>query len=72
MDVVENRSLQINGRHPWKVRYFFESFGNEDEGEYESLNPVISEIQEGQKVCVLYLQDDPEENALWPYWERSA
>lgn len=70
LDVVENRSVRVNGRHPWKVRYFFESFGKEYEGEYGSLNPVVGELKEGQEVYILYLQDQPEENTLWPFWEE--
>lgn len=71
LEVAENRSVQVNGRHPWKVRYFFESFGREYEGEYGTLNAAVGELQEGQKVYVLYLQDNPEENLLWPFWEGS-
>ncbi len=67
IDVQENYSVRINGRHPWVIRYQFQAQGQEVEGRVSTLNPVGQGLQAGGKVCILYLPTTPQWNSIYPH-----
>ena len=64
-DMQENLNVRINHRHPWMIRYTFQANGQRYEGNVSTLRRP--DFQTGQKVCVLYLPQKPEYNALYPH-----
>ena len=64
-DMQENLNVRINHRHPWMIRYTFQANGQLYEGNVSTLRRP--DFQTGQKVCVLYLPQKPEYNALYPH-----
>jgi hypothetical protein len=67
VEVSENYSVRINGRHPWTIRYQFQVNGQDHAGSVSTLNPVGENFQPGKAVYVLYLPDVPELNSLFPH-----
>lgn len=67
VEVWENYSVRVNGRHPWVIRYQFQLNGKDFEGNVTTYNPVGKELQPGQPVSVLYLPDDPQWNSIYPH-----
>lgn len=67
VEVRENYSVEVNDRHPWVIRYRFQAFGQEYEGNVSTLNPVRQDIQAGTNVWVLYLPEDPKLNSIYPH-----
>ena len=67
VEVQENYSVEVNGRHPWAIRYQFQVNGQAYEGNVTTLNPVGPDIQAGRTACVLYLPADPQWNSIYPH-----
>jgi len=67
IDVVQNYNIRVNGRYPWKITYWFDVMGQEFEGSHTTLSQPDLSHQAGNPVYVLYLQDDPEQNAIYPH-----
>ncbi len=65
-DVTQNYNVEVNGRNPWTIYYGFQVQGQDYEGETTTLRPVGFTHQAGQPVYVLYLEDDPAQNAIYP------
>jgi len=65
--IEENQMVSINNRHPWKISYQFTLDGRVFEGTKTTLNVPGSYHQPGRKVCVLYLQNKPEINTIYPH-----
>jgi len=65
-DLVQNYNVTVNGRHPWTIHYSFRAGGQEYEGKTTTLRPVGFTFQVGQPVYVLYLEDDPQQNTIYP------
>jgi hypothetical protein len=57
---------QINGRHPSKVIYHFPVDGQMHEGVIITFDTTAARRFSGQPVWVLYNEDDPTENAIFP------
>jgi hypothetical protein len=66
-ELQENYSVEVNGRHPWVIRYQFQVDGQDHEGNVTTLNPVGQELQAGKKVCILYLPNAPQWNSIYPH-----
>jgi hypothetical protein len=66
VEVQENYSVRINGRHPWVIRYQFQVNGQNYEGKISTLNPVAGKLQAGKTVCILYLPTSPQWNSIYP------
>jgi hypothetical protein len=66
VDVQENYHVSINNRHPWTITYRFSVPGQELEGKTTTLRTPGCEHQTGQRVYVLYLEDDPGQNTVYP------
>lgn len=67
MDIWENYSVRVNGRHPWIIRYQFRLDGKDYEGVVTTFNQVGPGIETGKTVSVLYLPDDPQWNSIYPH-----
>jgi hypothetical protein len=64
---VANYNVRVNGQTPWKVTYGFELDGQHYEGTVSTLNPPGLHLQPGMPATVLYLQDTPSQNTLYPH-----
>jgi hypothetical protein len=67
VEVSENYSVQVNGRHPWVIRYQFQVDSQSHEGSVTTLNPVGESLQTGKTVCILYLPTAPQWNSIYPH-----
>jgi len=67
VDIQENYSVSVNGRHPWIIRYQFQANGQGQEGQVTTLNQPGQQLQEGKAVRVLYLQTAPQWNSIYPH-----
>jgi hypothetical protein len=67
VDVQENYSVQVNGRHPWVIRYQFQVNGQDYEGNITTLNSVGENLRTGKPVCILYLPTAPQWNSIYPH-----
>ena len=66
LEVNEVYNVEVNGRHPWTIRYEYKISGQTYTGEITTLNRPGENLREGMGVCVLYLPDSPGKNALYP------
>jgi membrane protein implicated in regulation of membrane protease activity len=64
--VRENVHVQVNGRYPWTIVYRFTVGGQEREGKVTTLSRPGLEQRPGRPAYVLYMQDDPEQNVIYP------
>jgi hypothetical protein len=67
VEVEENYSVNVNGRHPWIIRYQFQVNGQNQEGEVTTLNQPGQQLQVGKSVCILYLPIAPKWNSIYPH-----
>ena len=65
-DVRENFAVQVNGRFPWTITYQFEVAGRSFHGKVTTLSTPSLKQQPGKPVYVLYLEDDPTRNTIYP------
>jgi hypothetical protein len=66
ISVEQNTSVEINGRHPWRIAYRFDANGRTHEGHMTTLNTPF-QLQPGKPFCVLYLPNAPTYNTLYPH-----
>lgn len=64
--ISKDTSQSVNGRHPWRLVYHFPVGNQMQEGVLTSFDSTIGERRSGQPLWVLYVQDDPSQNALYP------
>lgn len=62
----KDTSQSINGRHPWRLVYHFPVGNQMQEGVVTSFDSTVGERRIGQPLWVLYLEDDPAQNAVYP------
>jgi hypothetical protein len=67
VEVQENLSVIVNGRHPWIIRYQFEAGGQSQEGRVTTLNQPGQQLQAGKVACVLFLPTAPKWNSIYPH-----
>jgi membrane protein implicated in regulation of membrane protease activity len=67
IELQENYSVVVNGRHPWVIRYQFQANGQDQEGKVTVLNPPGDQLQTGKAICVLYLPAAPEWSSIYPH-----
>ncbi len=67
VEIQENYSVRINGRHPWVIRYQFQANGQSHEGKVTTLNQPGQQLQAGKAVCILYLPTAPKWNSIYPH-----
>jgi hypothetical protein len=63
----ENLNVEVNGRHPWVIRYQFHLDGQTYEGKVSTLNTPGAALQPGKRAYVLYLPQMPGLNTLYPH-----
>jgi hypothetical protein len=56
----------INERHPWRLVYHFPVDGQNHEGVLTSYDSTVGTRGSGQPVWVLYVEDDLDQNTLYP------
>jgi len=67
IELQENDSVTVNGRHPWVIRYQFQARGQDQEGKVTVFNPPAEKLQTGKAICVLYLPAAPEWSSIYPH-----
>lgn len=67
VNLEQNFNVRINRRYPWVISYHFRANGREYQGRVTTLNTPGPALQPGKTACVLYLQNVPEHNALYPH-----
>ena len=67
VEVQENYSVTMGGRHPWMIHYQFEANGQEYKGEVSTLNQPGQQLQAGKAVYVLYLTTAPQWSSIYPH-----
>jgi len=65
MSVTENFAVRVGTQHPWIIRYQFQCSAGNYQGEVATLQKP--NLQPSQAVCVLYLPQSPQHNALYPH-----
>jgi hypothetical protein len=66
VNLEQNFNVRINGQHPWVISYQFSVSGQEHQGQVTTLNTPGAELQPGKTAYVLYLQNAPQHNTLYP------
>lgn len=65
LSVELDTSQRINRRHPWRVRYRFESNGRAHEGKATFWTPDRPDVEVGARVVVLFAPGRPSRSLLW-------
>jgi hypothetical protein len=65
-EVTQNYHIRINHRYPWIIYYRFKVHGHDYQGRLSTLSQPDLSQQPGKSVYVLYQQQDPEKNTLYP------
>lgn len=63
--VIQNRAVRINRRHPWLIHYRFSVLGQPYDGHASRWNIPQTPDPVGQPLYVLYLPDDPQQNTIY-------
>ncbi len=66
LELNEMSNVEVNGHHPWTLRYQFEANGQAYESQLTTLNTPGDNLQPGSRVCVLYLPQAPDKNTIYP------
>jgi hypothetical protein len=66
-EVSQDYSTEINGEHPWIIRYRFNAGGGMQNGEVRTMTFSGYQYQAGMPAWVLYLRRQPEYNSLFPH-----
>jgi len=66
IEMYRDPTVSINGRNPWAIIYTFKVHGLTYEGKAISWKYAPQTQAEGNRVHVLYLPDDPDQNAIYP------
>ena len=66
VEVYQNYNVRVNNRHPWTIVYSFQVDGHEYQGKTTTLRPIDFTHQPGQPAYVLYLENDPGQNQIYP------
>jgi hypothetical protein len=67
IDIVENVNVRVNGRTPWKISYAFNLPEDTFEGIVTTLNPPGPQLASGNPIVILYLEDSPQFNSIYPH-----
>ncbi len=66
IDIYRDYSISVNGRNPWAILYSFDVHGQPYEGKVTSWKYSPKTQAAGNKVYVLYMTDDPDQNVIYP------
>jgi hypothetical protein len=66
-EVHIDSTMQVNGRHPWRIHYTFPTVdGQRYEGHAVTFDSTAPNRQPGQPVWVLVVDDQPDQNTIYP------
>ena len=66
-EVLLDTTIRVNGRHPWRIGYSFTAAdGQTHEGFARTFDSSAQERQRGQPLWVLVVDDQPEQNTIYP------
>ena len=65
-DIYRDYSISVNGRNPWRIVYQFETSRAPYEGNVMTWQNAARTHAIGSRVHVLYMQDNPDQNVLYP------
>ena len=65
--VEENLHVEINGHHPWTIRYQYRLDGLTYAGQVSTLSAPGPQLAPGQRARVLYLPQSPQRSVLYPH-----
>ena len=65
-NVAQNYHVRVNNRYPWVIQYQFKVHGQSYQGKLSTLSQPDMSHQSGRPVYVLYQQDEPQKNTLYP------
>jgi hypothetical protein len=65
-NVYYDTSVKINGRSPWAIEYSFEVEGHGFQGKVQSWDGMAADRKPGQPVHVVYIEQEPDQNAIYP------
>ena len=65
-NVAQNYHVRVNNRYPWVIQYQFKVHGQSYMGKLSTLSQPDLSQHPGKPVYVLYQQDDPKRNTLYP------
>ena len=65
-EIYTDHSVQINGRSPFCLEYRFNVGGVNYEGKVNSFDSSILARQPGQPIHILYVEDNPKMNSIYP------
>ena len=66
-EVHRDTSVQVNGRSPWRIGYSFPAAdGTTHENFARTFDESAQDRKRGQPIWVLVVDDQPEQNTVWP------
>jgi len=66
IDIHRDYSMMVNGRNPWRIYYQFETSTTPYEGSVLTWQNAERTHKVGNRVYVLYMLENPDQNALYP------
>lgn len=60
------RSVRVNGRNPYQIEWTFYIDDHRFHGKRASMNRRVADIEEGDRLWVLYDPEDPTKSVEWP------
>lgn len=67
VEVFRDTSITVNNRNPWRLVYLFtDKDGHTHEGWAHAWQAVHSRREPGEAFWVVYMPNDPSQNAVWP------
>lgn len=64
--VGHDRSVEVNGKHPYKVEYRYETGGNWRTGSKSSWNEEVTDHFVGEPVWIVHVPGEKGKSAIWP------
>ena len=61
-----DHTQQVNGKYPYKLLYHFDIGSYTHEGRVISFDSTLSQRRQGQPLWVLYVENAPDKNTLYP------
>lgn len=66
VDMFIDRTISVNNRNPWRIIYTFDVHGRPYHGKALSWQHAPQTQAVGNRIYVLYMPDDPEQNVIYP------
>ena len=66
-ELEENYSVNMNGRHPWVIRYVYKVNEQTYQGNLSTFNYPGQQMQAGKPARILYLAAEPQWSSIYPH-----